>query len=141
MGQGFKDESKSSEDSSVEYKDGIRDNDVVEELHHRPEDAPIDLSVPHSSARLESTLEGYAAKTPGHSAGEVHAPVDSSLLCTLSSESPQEAASKDENGRKPDPNSKSASRPDTGTSSPEATPLGPGHVQFLAFLEGLLYLK
>lgn len=51
------------------------------------------------------------------------APVDSSLLCTLSSESPQEAASNDENGRKPDSNSKPASQPDAGTSSPEATPL------------------
>ncbi|XP_021042210.1 serine/threonine-protein phosphatase 4 regulatory subunit 1 isoform X1 [Mus caroli] len=122
-GQCFKDESKSSEDSSAEDKDRMRDNDVVEEEHRRPEDAPSDLSAPHSSARLESTLEGCAAKTPGDSAGDMPAPVDSSLLCTLSSESPQEAASNDENGRKPDTNSKSASRPDAGTSSPEATPL------------------
>lgn len=101
----------------------MRDNGVVEEEHRRPEDIPSDLSAPHSSARLESTLEGCAAKTPGDSAGGVHAAVDSSLFSTLSSEAPQEAASNDENGRKPDTNSKSASLPDAGTSSPVATPL------------------
>lgn len=116
-GQCFKDESKSSED-----KDRIRDDAVVEEEQRRPEDAPSDLSAPHSSARLESTLEGCAAETPGDSAGDRHVPVDSSLLCTLSSESPQEAAS-NESGKKPDTNSKSASQPDVGTSSPESTPL------------------
>ncbi|XP_021073599.1 serine/threonine-protein phosphatase 4 regulatory subunit 1 isoform X1 [Mus pahari] len=122
-GQCFKDESKSSEDSAAEDRDRMRDSGVVEEEHRRPEDAPSDLGAPHSSARLESTLEGCAAKTPGDSAGDARAPVDSSLLCTLSSESPQEAASNDENGRKPDTSSTSASRPDAGTSSPEATPL------------------
>lgn len=101
----------------------MRDDGVVEEEQRRPEDTPSDLSAPHSSARLESTLEGCAAKTPGDSAGDVPAPVDSSLLCTLSSESPQEAASTDENGRKLDTSSKSAAQPDACTSSPEATPL------------------
>lgn len=117
-GQCFKDESKSSED-----KDRIRDEGVVEEEQSRPEDAPSDLSAPHSSASLEGTLEGCAAKTPGDSAGDMRVPVDSSLLCTLSSESPQEAASVAENGKKRDNNSKPASQPDGGTSSPEPTPL------------------
>ncbi|XP_038938906.1 serine/threonine-protein phosphatase 4 regulatory subunit 1 isoform X2 [Rattus norvegicus] len=117
-GQCFKDESKSSED-----KDRIRDDGVVQEEQSRPEDAPSDLSAPHSSARLDGTLEGCAAETPGDSAGDMRVPADSSLLCTLSSESPQEAASDAESGKKHDNNSKSASRPDVGTSSPEPTPL------------------
>lgn len=53
----------------------------------------------------------------------MRAPADSSLLCPLSSESPQEAASNDGNGRKPDANSKPASQPDAGPSSPEVIPL------------------
>lgn len=58
------------------------------------------------------------AETSGKSPGEISVPVDSSLLCTLSSESHQEAAS-NENDKKP-ANYKSALRPEGGTSSPDS---------------------
>ncbi|XP_021509219.1 serine/threonine-protein phosphatase 4 regulatory subunit 1 isoform X2 [Meriones unguiculatus] len=112
-GQYFKDEGKSSEDLSAEDKDRIKDHDVEEEEQIRPEDAPSDLS-----ARLASTLEDCAAETSGSSAGD-SAAVDSSLLCTLSSESPQEAASH-ESDQEP-ANSKSAFQPEAGTSSTDST--------------------
>ncbi|XP_051010406.1 serine/threonine-protein phosphatase 4 regulatory subunit 1 [Acomys russatus] len=113
-GQYFKDESKSSEDLSAEDKDRIKDHDVVEEEHIRPEAASSD-----SSARLERTRADGAAETPGDSAGDTSAPVDSSSLCTLSSESPQEAASDEDDEERAD--SKSASQPEVGSSFADST--------------------
>ncbi|XP_045383191.1 serine/threonine-protein phosphatase 4 regulatory subunit 1 isoform X3 [Lemur catta] len=94
-GQYFKEESKSSEDMSVEDKNRIRDQEVPEDVQIRPEDVPSDLSVSNSSVKLENTVEDNAAETSRKAPG-----VDSSLLCTLSSESHQEAAS-NENDKKP----------------------------------------
>ncbi|XP_069324372.1 serine/threonine-protein phosphatase 4 regulatory subunit 1 isoform X3 [Eulemur rufifrons] len=94
-GQYFKEESKNSEDMSVEDKNRIRDQEVPEDVQIRPEDVPSDLCVSNSSVKLENTAEDNAAETSRKSPG-----VDSSLLCTLSSESHQEAAS-NENDKKP----------------------------------------
>lgn len=58
------------------------------------------------------------AETSRKSPGEISVPMDSSLLCTLSSESHQEAAS-NENDKKP-ANYKSALRPEGGASSPDS---------------------
>ncbi|XP_017654061.1 serine/threonine-protein phosphatase 4 regulatory subunit 1 [Nannospalax galili] len=118
-GQYFKDESKSSEDLTAEDKNRIKENDITEEGQIRQEDVPSDLCVPHSSARLEITAQDCAAATSGNSPGDLSVPVDNSFLCTLSSESPQEAAS-DENDKKP-ANYKSAFRPELGTSSSDST--------------------
>ncbi|KAL6051221.1 hypothetical protein STEG23_005909, partial [Scotinomys teguina] len=113
-GQCFREEGKSSEDLPAEEKSRIKDHDAVEEERIRPEDAPADLS-----ASLESALEDCAAETSGNSAGDISVPEDSSSLCTLSSESHQEAAS-NENDKKP-ANCKSAFQPEVGTSSPDST--------------------
>lgn len=58
------------------------------------------------------------AETSSKSPGEISVSVDSSLLCTLSSESHQEAAS-NENDKKPG-NHKSTLRPEVGTSSQDS---------------------
>ncbi|MEJ1288385.1 ralA binding protein 1 [Cricetulus griseus] len=115
-GQCFKDEGKNSEDLPAEEKNRLKDHYAAEEEQMGTEDAPADFS-----ASLESTREDCAAKTSGNSAGDISVPEDSSSLCTLSSESHQEAAS-DENDKKPD-NCKSAIRSEVGTSSPDSTPL------------------
>uniref|UniRef100_A0A2K6FQ73 Serine/threonine-protein phosphatase 4 regulatory subunit 1 n=1 Tax=Propithecus coquereli TaxID=379532 RepID=A0A2K6FQ73_PROCO len=112
-GQYFKEESKSSEDTSVEDKNRIRDQEVPEDVQIMPEDVPSDLSVSNSSVKLENTVEDNAAETSRKSPG-----VDSSLLCTLSSESQQEAAS-NENDKKPG-NYKSTLRPEVGTNSQDS---------------------
>lgn len=91
----------------------MKDFDAVEEEQVRPEDPPADFS-----ASLESALEDCAAETAGNSAGDISVPEDSSSLCTLSSESHQEAAS-DENDKKP-ANCTTAFRPEVGTSSPDS---------------------
>uniref|UniRef100_A0A7N5JME1 Protein phosphatase 4 regulatory subunit 1 n=1 Tax=Ailuropoda melanoleuca TaxID=9646 RepID=A0A7N5JME1_AILME len=116
-GQYFKEESKSSEDTSVEDKNRIRDQEVPEDVQIRPEDVTSDPSISNSSVRLENMVEDLA-ETSRKSPGEISVPMDSSLLCTLSSESHQEAAS-NENGKKP-ANCKSALRPEGGASSPDS---------------------
>ncbi|CAH6792011.1 serine/threonine-protein phosphatase 4 regulatory subunit 1 isoform X1 [Phodopus roborovskii] len=116
-GQCFKDEGKSSEDFPAEdKKNRFKDDDAAEDEQTQPEDAPADFST-----SLERTLRDCAAETSGDSAGDISVPEDSSSLCTLSSESHQEAAS-DENVKKP-ANCKSAFRPEVGTSSPDSAPL------------------
>ncbi|XP_030782003.1 serine/threonine-protein phosphatase 4 regulatory subunit 1 isoform X4 [Rhinopithecus roxellana] len=117
-GQYFKEESKSSEEMSVENKNRTRDQEAPEDVQVRPEDTPSDLSVSNSSVILENTLEDRAAEASGKPLGEISVPLDSSLLCTLSSESHQEAAS-NENDKKPD-NYKSMLRPEVGTSSQDS---------------------
>ncbi|XP_075849799.1 serine/threonine-protein phosphatase 4 regulatory subunit 1 isoform X1 [Microcebus murinus] len=112
-GQYFKEEGKSSEDMSAEDKNRIRDQEVPEDVQIRPEDVPSDLSVSNSSVKLENTVEDNAAETSRESPG-----VDSSLLCTLSSESHQEATS-NENDKKPG-NYKSTLHPEVGTSSQDS---------------------
>ncbi|KAL4665954.1 hypothetical protein H8957_012120 [Semnopithecus entellus] len=117
-GQYFKEESKSSEEMSVENKNRTRDQEAPEDVQVRPEDTPSDLSVSNSSVILGNTLEDRAAEASGKPLGEISVPLDSSLLCTLSSESHQEAAS-NENDKKPD-NYKSMLRPEVGTSSQDS---------------------
>uniref|UniRef100_A0A8D2GTF1 Serine/threonine-protein phosphatase 4 regulatory subunit 1 n=2 Tax=Urocitellus parryii TaxID=9999 RepID=A0A8D2GTF1_UROPR len=117
-GQYFKEENKSSEDVSVEDKNRIRNQDVLEDVQIRPEDVPSDLRVTNSSINLENLLEGPAAETSRKPPGEISVPADSSLLCTLSSELHQEAAS-NENDRKPG-HYKSTFRPEAGTSSQDS---------------------
>uniref|UniRef100_A0A8C5K8C8 Serine/threonine-protein phosphatase 4 regulatory subunit 1 n=2 Tax=Jaculus jaculus TaxID=51337 RepID=A0A8C5K8C8_JACJA len=114
-GQYFKDESKSSEDVSAEDKTRIKEHDIAECGQISSEDVPSEISVPNSSVRLENTLEDSAAETSRTSPGDISVPVDSSLLCTLSSESPEEAAS-EENDQKSS-TQESASQPEVGTSS------------------------
>ncbi|GAB5579357.1 serine/threonine-protein phosphatase 4 regulatory subunit 1 isoform X2 [Prionailurus iriomotensis] len=116
-GQYFKEESKSSEDTSVEDKNRIRDQEVPEDVQIRPEDVSSDPSISNSSVKLENMVEEHA-ETSRKSPGEISVPMDSSLLCTLSSESHQEAAS-NENDKKP-ANYKSTLRPEGGTSSPDS---------------------
>lgn len=117
-GQYFKEESKSSEEMSVENKNRTRDEEAPEDVQVRPEDTPSDLSVSNSSVILENTLEDRAAEASGKPLGEISVPLDSSVLCTLSSESHQEAAS-NENDKKPG-NYKSMLRPEVGTSSQDS---------------------
>ncbi|XP_058412698.1 serine/threonine-protein phosphatase 4 regulatory subunit 1 isoform X3 [Diceros bicornis minor] len=116
-GQYFKEESKSSEDTSVEDKNRIRDQEVSEDIQIRPEDVTSDPSTSNSSVKLENTMEDHA-ETSRKSPGEISVSVDNSLLCTLSSESHQEAAS-NENDKKPG-NYKSTLRPEVGTSSQDS---------------------
>ncbi|XP_073926522.1 serine/threonine-protein phosphatase 4 regulatory subunit 1 isoform X2 [Castor canadensis] len=119
-GQYFKEESKSSEDMS-EGKNRIRDQDIPEDEHIRPEAVSSDLSVTSSSVKLGNMLEDSAAEMPRNSSGEISVAVDSSLLCTLSSESHQEAAS-NENDKKPG-NCQSVFQSEVGNSSQDSTVL------------------
>jgi serine/threonine-protein phosphatase 4 regulatory subunit 1 len=66
-------------------------------------------------------LEDSAAEMPRNSSGEISVAVDSSLLCTLSSESHQEAAS-NENDKKPG-NCQSVFQSEVGNSSQDSTVL------------------
>ncbi|KAF7462082.1 Hypothetical predicted protein [Marmota monax] len=117
-GQYFKEENKSSEDVSVEDKNRIRNQDVLEDVQIRPEDVPSDLRVTNSNINLENLLEGPAAETSRKPPGEISVPADSSLLYSLSSELHQEAAS-NENDRKHG-HYKSTFRPEAGTSSQDS---------------------
>lgn len=90
---------------------------MPEDVQIRPEDVTSDPSISNSSVKLENMVEDHA-ETSRKSPGEISVPVDSSLLCTLSSESHQEAAS-NENDKKP-ANCKSALRPEGGASSPDS---------------------
>ncbi|XP_058294642.1 serine/threonine-protein phosphatase 4 regulatory subunit 1 isoform X3 [Hylobates moloch] len=117
-GQYFKEESKSSEETSVENKNRTRDQEAPEDVQVRPEDPPSDLSVSNSSVILENTMEDHAAEASGKPLGEISVPLDSSLLCTLSSESHQEAAS-NENDKKSG-NYKFVLRPEVGTTSQDS---------------------
>ncbi|XP_062057341.1 serine/threonine-protein phosphatase 4 regulatory subunit 1 isoform X1 [Lepus europaeus] len=120
-GQYFKEESKSSEDISVEDKTRIRDQEVPEDVHLRPEDVPSDLRVTTCSVGLERTAEEPAAEMCRNSPSELSVPVDSSELCALSSASHQEAASS-ERDKNPG-NYKSAFRPEVGSSSQDSAVL------------------
>ncbi|XP_053524799.1 serine/threonine-protein phosphatase 4 regulatory subunit 1 isoform X4 [Artibeus jamaicensis] len=113
-GQYFKEENKSSEDTSVEDKNRIRDQEVPEDAQIRPEDISSDPNISNSSVNLENTMEEHA-DTTRKPLGEINVPMDSSLLCTLSSDSHQEAAS-NENDKKSG-NYKSTLRPEVGASS------------------------
>ncbi|XP_015419080.1 PREDICTED: serine/threonine-protein phosphatase 4 regulatory subunit 1 isoform X3 [Myotis davidii] len=115
-GQYFKEESKSSENTSVEEKNRIRDQEVPEDVQIRPEDVPSDPSISNSSVKLENMEDD--TETTRKSPGEISVPMDSSLLCTLSSDSHQEAAS-NENDKKPG-NSKPTLRPEVGISSQDS---------------------
>ncbi|XP_036856958.2 serine/threonine-protein phosphatase 4 regulatory subunit 1 isoform X4 [Manis javanica] len=116
-GQYFKEENKSSEDTSIEDKNRIRDQEVPEDVQIRPEDVPSDPIISNSSVKLENMMEDRA-ETYRKSPSEISVPMDSSLLCTLSSESHQETAS-NENDKKPG-NYKSTVWPEVGTSSQDS---------------------
>ncbi|KAM5219192.1 serine/threonine-protein phosphatase 4 regulatory subunit 1 isoform 5-T10 [Hipposideros larvatus] len=115
-GQYFKEESKSSEDTS-EDKNRIRDQEVPEDVQIRPEDVPSDPSINNTIIKLENMVEDYA-ETSRKSPGEISVPMDRSLLCTLSSDSHPEAAC-NEKDKKPD-NYKSTLWPEIGTSSQDS---------------------
>ncbi|XP_006891496.1 PREDICTED: serine/threonine-protein phosphatase 4 regulatory subunit 1-like [Elephantulus edwardii] len=87
-GQYFKEESKSTEDSlSIEGKNRVSDEDVLEDAHIQSEAEPSNAGV-----RLESAVKETAG-TARTSLGEVSAPGNTTLLCTLSSEGHQDIAS------------------------------------------------
>ncbi|XP_053427445.1 serine/threonine-protein phosphatase 4 regulatory subunit 1 isoform X6 [Nycticebus coucang] len=115
-GQYFKEESKSSEDASVEDRNRIRGQEVPEDVQIRPEDVSSNLTVSSSTVELEDAVEDHAAETPRECPG-----VDSSLLCTMSSESNQEAAN-NENDKNPG-NYKPTLQPEIGTSSQDSAVL------------------
>nr|XP_031295046.1 serine/threonine-protein phosphatase 4 regulatory subunit 1 isoform X1 [Camelus dromedarius] len=106
-GQYFKEESKSSEDASVEDKNRTRDQEAPEDVQIRPEDAPTEPAAGPPRVELEGTLKD-GTENPRRPPGEAAALVGSSVLCAWSSEPPQEAAS-DEKDRKPG-HGRSASR-------------------------------
>lgn len=95
----------------------IRDQEVPEDVQIRPEDVPSDPIISNSSVKLENMMEDRA-ETYRKSPSEISVPMDSSLLCTLSSESHQETAS-NENDKKPG-NYKSTVWPEVGTSSQDS---------------------
>ncbi|XP_074208528.1 serine/threonine-protein phosphatase 4 regulatory subunit 1 isoform X1 [Camelus bactrianus] len=106
-GQYFKEESKSSEDASVEDKNRTRDQEAPEDVQIRPEDAPAEPAAGPPRVELEGTLKD-GTENPRRPPGEAAALVGSSVLCAWSSEPPQEAAG-DEKDRKPG-HGRSASR-------------------------------
>ncbi|XP_031295047.2 serine/threonine-protein phosphatase 4 regulatory subunit 1 isoform X2 [Camelus dromedarius] len=106
-GQYFKEESKSSEDASVEDKNRTRDQEAPEDVQIRPEDAPTEPAAGPPRVELEGTLKD-GTENPRRPPGEAAALVGSSVLCAWSSEPPQEAAG-DEKDRKPG-HGRSASR-------------------------------
>ncbi|XP_007955742.1 serine/threonine-protein phosphatase 4 regulatory subunit 1 [Orycteropus afer afer] len=118
-GQYFKEESRSSEDNlSVEGKNRISDGEVLEDAQTCPGTTHSDLSVSNSSVKLQNTMEEHN-ETTRRSPGEIHVPVDSSLLCSLSSEPPQDGAS-NVNDKKPGSH-KSLLRPEVDTNSQDST--------------------
>uniref|UniRef100_A0A8C0D2P1 Protein phosphatase 4 regulatory subunit 1 n=1 Tax=Balaenoptera musculus TaxID=9771 RepID=A0A8C0D2P1_BALMU len=115
-GQYFKEENKSSEDTSVEDKNRTRDEEVPEDAQIRPEDVPTDPTVSNSSVKLEGAPDpDISAESPRKPPG------DSSLPCPLSSEPHQEAAS-NEDDKKPG-TCRSASRLEVGSSAQDSAPL------------------
>ncbi|KAM9056418.1 serine/threonine-protein phosphatase 4 regulatory subunit 1 isoform 2-T2 [Megaptera novaeangliae] len=115
-GQYFKEENKSSEDTSVEDKNRTRDEEVPEDAQIRPEDVPADPTVSNSSVKLEGAPDpDIGAESPRKPPG------DSSLPCPLSSEPHQEAAS-NEDDKKPG-TCRSASRLEVGSSAQDPAPL------------------
>ncbi|XP_068419293.1 serine/threonine-protein phosphatase 4 regulatory subunit 1 isoform X2 [Eschrichtius robustus] len=115
-GQYFKEENKSSEDTSVEDKNRTRDEEVPEDAQIRPEDVPADPTVSNSSVKLEGAPDpDIGAESPRKPPG------DSSLPCPLSSEPHQEAAS-NEDDKKPG-TCRSASRLEVGSSAQDSAPL------------------
>ncbi|XP_059974901.1 serine/threonine-protein phosphatase 4 regulatory subunit 1 isoform X2 [Mesoplodon densirostris] len=115
-GQYFKEENKSSEDTSVEDKNRTRDEEVPEDAQIRPEDVPTDPTVCNSSVKLEGAPDpDIGAESPRKPPG------DSSLPCPLSSEPNQEAASH-EDDKKPG-TCRSACRLEVGASAQDSAPL------------------
>ncbi|XP_057382252.1 serine/threonine-protein phosphatase 4 regulatory subunit 1 isoform X2 [Balaenoptera acutorostrata] len=115
-GQYFKEENKSSEDTSVEDKNRTRDEEVPEDAQIRPEDVPADPTVSNSSVKLEGAPDpDIGTESPRKPPG------DSSLPCPLSSEPHQEAAS-NEDDKKPG-TCRSASRLEVGSSAQDSAPL------------------
>ncbi|XP_059750669.1 serine/threonine-protein phosphatase 4 regulatory subunit 1 isoform X2 [Balaenoptera ricei] len=115
-GQYFKEENKSSEDTSVEDKNRTRDEEVPEDAQIRPEDVPTDPTVSNSSVKLEGAPDpDISAESPRKPPG------DGSLPCPLSSEPHQEAAS-NEDDKKPG-TCRSASRLEVGSSAQDSAPL------------------
>ncbi|KAB0403165.1 hypothetical protein E2I00_000988, partial [Balaenoptera physalus] len=115
-GQYFKEENKSSEDTSVEDKNRTRDEEVPEDAQIRPEDVPADPTVSNSSVKLEGAPDpDIGAESPRKPPG------DSSLPCPLSSEPHQEAAS-NEDDKKPG-TGRSACRLEVGSSAQDSAPL------------------
>ncbi|KAM9631619.1 serine/threonine-protein phosphatase 4 regulatory subunit 1 isoform 1-T1 [Trichechus inunguis] len=119
-GQYFKEESKRAEGNlSIEGKNRVSDGEEAPEAAQtRPEAAHSDLSVSDSSVSLENPVEEHV-ETLQKLPGDRSVPVDSSLLCSLSSDPHQDAAS-NVNDKKPD-NCKSLLRPEVGTSSQDST--------------------
>ncbi|XP_064150795.1 serine/threonine-protein phosphatase 4 regulatory subunit 1 isoform X2 [Loxodonta africana] len=118
-GQYFKEESKSSEDNlSVEGKNRVSDGEVPEAIQTQPEAAPSGPSVNDSSVKLESTTEELV-ETTRRSPAEKSVAVDGSLLCALSSDPHQDAASH-VNDKKPG-NYTSLLQPEVGSGSQDPT--------------------
>ncbi|XP_023595831.1 serine/threonine-protein phosphatase 4 regulatory subunit 1 [Trichechus manatus latirostris] len=92
--------------------------EAPEAAQTRPESVHSDLSVSDSSVSLENPVEEHV-ETLQKLPGDRSVPVDSSLLCSLSSDPHQDAAS-NVNDKKPD-NCKSLLRPEVGTSSQDST--------------------
>ncbi|XP_073908754.1 serine/threonine-protein phosphatase 4 regulatory subunit 1-like [Castor canadensis] len=120
-GQYFEEESNPSEDVS-EDKYSIGDQDIPKFGQIRPEAVPLNLSITNSSFKLGNALEDGAAEICQNCTSEINIPVDSSLLCTLSSESNQEASSNEKDGNLN--NYQSALQPKVSTSSQDYTLLG-----------------
>ncbi|XP_061024832.1 serine/threonine-protein phosphatase 4 regulatory subunit 1 isoform X2 [Eubalaena glacialis] len=115
-GQYFKEENKSSEDTSVEDKNRTRDEEVPEDAQIRPEDVPTDPTVSNSSVKLEGAPDpDIGAESPRKPPG------DSSLPCPLSSEPHQEAASNEDDKKLG--TCRSASRLEVGSSVQDSAPL------------------
>ncbi|XP_048219066.1 serine/threonine-protein phosphatase 4 regulatory subunit 1 isoform X1 [Perognathus longimembris pacificus] len=120
-GQYFKEESKSSEDRPVEDQNRVCNQDVPGEGQIRPEAVPSDPSVSNPSVKVGSLLEDGGAGAFRSSSDEISIPVDSSLLCTLSSEPHQEATSHEDD--KSPGNHQSAFQPEFSNSSQDPAPL------------------
>uniref|UniRef100_G3T977 Protein phosphatase 4 regulatory subunit 1 n=1 Tax=Loxodonta africana TaxID=9785 RepID=G3T977_LOXAF len=116
-GQYFKEESKSSEDNLSNNK-RVSDGEVPEAIQTQPEAAPSGPSVNDSSVKLESTTEELV-ETTRRSPAEKSVAVDGSLLCALSSDPHQDAASH-VNDKKPG-NYTSLLQPEVGSGSQDPT--------------------
>uniref|UniRef100_A0A8B9YVI6 Serine/threonine-protein phosphatase 4 regulatory subunit 1 n=1 Tax=Bos mutus grunniens TaxID=30521 RepID=A0A8B9YVI6_BOSMU len=115
-GQYFKEENKSSEDTSVEDKNSIekiRGADAPEDIEARPTGGD-------SSVHLEETL-AEGAETLRQPPGELSAPAESSSPLRLSPEPPPDAAGSEEE-REPCACGL-ASQPEAGTGAQDSAPL------------------
>ncbi|XP_058532820.1 serine/threonine-protein phosphatase 4 regulatory subunit 1 isoform X2 [Ochotona princeps] len=119
-GQYFKEDSKSSEDISIEDKNRLQDAEAAEDTLARPEDALSDLRGTSCSVALQHGARDCPAEVCTDAPGEFSVPVDSAALCTLSPES-QEATSSENDKNLVD--CKSASQAEAGSRAQESAVL------------------